>query len=393
MVKNILSLSMVASLALFTIGCGGGDGGSSDSNQQQQQDTTAPVITTASPIDAVEESNTTVTLSANEANVTFSIVPADHFSLSGNTLAFAAPAYETNGTNAYNVIVKATDAAGNEGNKTLTFNVTPMVIKAVSTGDKNLTVEGNVVIGPRGKKWLNDNAPIMDYDAAVQYCEDADNGSGYRIARRDEILDLMDYETDNDRALENEFVNDKSIAWAKKTNDTYFYVNLNAGADGEAADGSATYSVLCVKGKEPKQHIYTTAEVNGTAVVKDETAKLVWTKVQSDQDEERRAITPDDNEVPGVNPQPAADYCQNGFRLPTINELRTLVDYEQNTVNSDVVPARTDNAPVTLWSSTQDLRDHTNIAKNFHIDNQHKGVISTDPQTTPYFVSCVKEAE
>jgi uncharacterized protein (TIGR02145 family) len=108
--------------------------------------------------------------------------------------------------------------------------------------------------------------------------------------------------------------------------------------------------------------------------------------------EERRAITPYANVEPGVNPQAAADYCPNGYRLPNIAELRSLVNYATNEVNSDVVPQPSDKVMI-VWSATEDKTDNSGIAKNFHINASDKGIISTDPKTTSYFITCVKSVQ
>ena len=392
MTKHILALSMVASLALFTAGCGS----SNNDNNQVTADTAAPVFTnTATQFHVIEESNSSVTLSATDASmpVAFSIPATPHFALSGNTLTFTAPAYsdDANATNSYSVTVTAKDAAPtpNSATKTFTFIVEPYKASntIVSTGDKNLTVKGDTIIGPAGLTWLNDDAPIMSYDEAVQYCQDADNGSGYRIARRDEILNLMNYDDPQERTLEDEFVNTKSDAWAEKVNDTFFEVNLNSGADGVEPDGTKTYSVLCVKGRSADPHSFKVSDTNNSIVI-DEATQMEWTVVASDNDAERRAIAPDAN----VNPQAAADYCPAGFKLPNIVELRSLVDYSTNAVNEAIIPPVA-NKTIIVWSSTVDKTDNSGIAKNFHINATEKGIISTDAQNEAFFVTCVKAAE
>ncbi len=391
MVKSFVALSMVASFALFTTGCGGG----SDNTSQEQVDTTAPVFTNATTrFKVTEETNTSVTLTAtDENNVTFSIPATPHFNISGATLTFSAPKYEDNATNEYNVTVTATDAAANSATKAFSFVVEPKRASnvIVPTGDKNLTKSGNTITGPAGLTWLNDNAAIMTYDEAVQYCQDADNGSGYRVARRDEILNLMNYDTPDGRALEDEFDNTASVSWAEKVDGSYFSVNLNSGADGVEPDGSAQYSVLCVKGRSASPHTFRVSETNSSIVI-DASTKMAWTRVVSDNDEYRRAITPDANAVPGVNPQAAADFCPAGYRLPNIAELRSLVDYATNKVNEDVIPPVA-NKTIIVWSSTQDKTDGSGIDKNFHINATEQGIISTDAQTEPFFVTCVKAAE
>lgn len=405
MMKTILALSVAASLALFTTGCGGGS--SNNNTQQVQEDTTPPAFTNSTTtFHVLEENNSTIALEATDTStpVTFSIPATPHFALSGAQLTFSAPAYEENATNEYNVTVTATDAKNNSATKDFSFIVDPKKASnvIVSTGDKNLTVEGNKIIGPAGLEWLNDDADIMTYDDAVQYCQSADNGSGYRVARRDEILNLMNYDdprttATGKRALEDEFANTKSVSWAAKVDDTFFSVNLNSGADGVVSDinvtnGTATYSVLCVKGRSADPHTFRVDDNNASVVI-DEATQMAWTKVASDNDAERRAIDPTQADpAAGVNPQSAADYCPTGYRLPNIVELRSLVNYATNSVNSDIVPPVA-NKTVIVWSDTEDKTDASGETKYFHINATEKGVISTDPVGTPYFITCVKAAQ
>ena len=396
MVKNILTFSMVASLTLFTAGCGGG--GSSNQNQTQQMDTTAPAFTnTTSVFKVTEETNSSVTLSAaDNSAVTFSINPTPHFLLNNDTLTFSAPVFEDNSSNEYNISVTAKDTSANATDKVFSFIVEPKKASSqiVSVGDKNLTVNGDKIIGPAGLEWLNDNAGAMTYAEAVQYCKDADNGSGFRVPRRDEVLNLMDYTTDDGRTLENEFSATKSVSWAQEVNDTYFMVNLNSGADGEVSEddvnnGTKTYSVLCVKGRSADPHTFVVSETNNSVVI-DQTTNMAWTKATTDNDATRRAIDPDANIDPTVNPQKAEDFCPTGYTLPNIAELRSLVDYSQNTVNTEIIPP-VGNKIIIVWSDTKDLTDNTGIDKNFHINATDKGIISTDAQTESFFITCVKK--
>lgn len=395
MVKSFLTLSMVASIALFTVGCGSSN---SNSGPTTVADTSGPVFTNNTTLfHVVEGASKTIELNATDTSepVLFSIPATPNFALNGKTLTFSAPTYEDNASNEYNITVEAKDSLNNGSSKTFSFIVDPKKASSeiVATGDKNLTVSGDSITGPAGLEWLNDNAPIMTYEDAVQYCQDA----GYRVARRDEILNLMNYETPHDtatgkRTLEDEFVNSASTSWAAKVDNTFFSVNLNSGADGIEADGSATYSVLCTKGRSADPHSFKVSDGNSSLIVDQET-KLTWTTVAVDDDSQRRAIDPDPADAPAVSQQPAADYCPVGFRLPSINELRSVVDYSSNSVNTDIIPSSADTAKkVIVWSSTEDQTHTSAIAKNFHIEATNKGIISTDPQSTAYFVTCVKRA-
>jgi hypothetical protein len=385
MVKNILALSMVASMALFSVGCGGGG---SDDTTQTQVDTTAPVFTnTTSRFTVTEETNRSVVLTAtDESNVTFSIPAVDHFTLTGAKLTFSAPSYEDNASNEYNVTVKATDTAANSSQKLFSFKVEPKraQITVVPVGDKNLTVKGDTIIGPAGLTWLNEDTDMMTYDEAVTYCAD----KGYRVARRDEILNLIDYSQGNGlngRLLEEEFdKNSKSETWALKVNDVQFYINFYAGSDGIEPDDEDTNdekSVLCVKGEPAPEHSF--IEDTNTTVL-DQSTGLKWTKIEFNH-ELRRAIVPDqDDEVQ----ESAQESCPDGFTLPTITQLRSIVDYNANSINSDIAPAGVS----LIWSNTEDPNNDEPIAKNYLLDT-NKTIISTEEVSMTNFVTCVKAAE
>ncbi len=392
MAKNSVLISLVAAFALLTIGCGGGSGGSTPQENNNTDDnttiadTTPPKITVASEYNVTEETNSTILLTAtDESNVTFSIPTVVNFSLNNATLTFSAPAYKYNGVNDYNMTVTATDTANNSSTKFLTFHVNPIKAKSsiVSTGDKNLTKNGDVVTGPTGLKWLNVDTGILNYDDALKYCEDANNASGYRMARRDEILNLMNYtkgDGTNASLLEDEFdkFSDKSESWALKVDGKYFYVNFASGADGIDEDKTTERSVLCVKGTVASAHKFV-ADGNTTI---DKTTGLRWTNMVFDHST-RRAIEPD---ATSLNPQKAKDYCPNGYNLPDIAQLRSIVDYSKNEVNSTIAPT----GITIIWSATKDT-NNGGIDKNYVLDTNNS-IISTEETNLTYFVTCVKKA-
>ena len=400
MVKSLLALSMVASLALVTVGCGGSD----NNDTPAPVDTAGPVFNNpATTFHTQEEHNSTITLQATDpsAPVMFSISQTPHFMLAGSALTFSAPAYEDNASNEYYVTVTAKDSVGNSSTKIFSFIVDPLKASPmpVPVGDKNLTVQGDIITGPAGLKWLNTTASVTKYSDAVAFCENPNNGKGFHIARRDQILNLIDYSKGNGvnaSLLEDEFdKNDKATTWAQKVADTYFSVNFVAGADviepGEdtpiSGGNAAQYTVMCVKGLPADPHTFVADEQNASIVI-DQTTGMKWTKVDTDNDEIRRAIEPDDTTA---SQQKAADYCPAGFRLPTINELRTLVDYSDNSVNELVAPkpADTNKEPI-LWSSTKFT--NSNVDKNYYL-NTKTTLISAEVTSEAYFVTCVKATQ
>ncbi len=391
MVKNIITFSMIAALSLITVGCGGG--GSSDSSKTEV-DTTAPVITTATPVTVEEGKKHTLTLAANE-QATFSIADSSGlFDLNGSALTFDAPDYDANGANEYNVTVTATDAANNSAEKVLSFLVTQTVAKAVvvPVGDKNLTVDGNEVIDLTGLRWLNQApATTVNFADAKSYCEDA----GYRLASRDELFNIIDFSKGDHagaKLLEDELnaFTAYSESWADKIADKYLSLNFSAGADTIEANGDATRSVICVKGASAPAHTFTQ---EGDITV-DQDTQLKWTSTGDPTDgNNRRAI--DNNE--------AADYCANlaadggNWRLPNINELRTLMQTSDHKVPDSIAPDGT----TVIWSATEYSNSIAGMTQNYVLDLtgdiatiRSEVIMTTDDDGNPVaqklFVTCVK---
>jgi hypothetical protein len=152
-------------------------------------DNTPPEITgpsggagAASSSDSVQENSTAVhTFTANEA-VTWSLnggVDAAHFSIDANTgeLVFlSAPDYEVptddGADNTYTVVVRATDAAGNASNQTVTISVT-----GVSDGPGG-------VAGPA--------SPVFTSGTAVNFAENG-TGTAYTAVATDADGDSLVY--------------------------------------------------------------------------------------------------------------------------------------------------------------------------------------------------------
>jgi hypothetical protein len=152
-------------------------------------DNTPPEITgpsggagAASSSDSVQENSTAVhTFTANEA-VTWSLdggVDAAHFSIDANTGALvflSAPDYEAptddGADNTYTVVVRATDAAGNASNQTVTISVT-----GVSDGPGG-------VAGPA--------SPVFTSGTAVNFAENG-TGTAYTAVATDADGDALVY--------------------------------------------------------------------------------------------------------------------------------------------------------------------------------------------------------
>lgn len=118
------------------------DEGEGGGEEPPPSDTTAPTITTAATYDQVENADWSIGLAADEI-VTWSKnggADASLFDLSGSTLSLTSRDYEIptdgNDDNVYEVIVRATDAAGNTTDKTISVTITDIddTAPSITTG-------------------------------------------------------------------------------------------------------------------------------------------------------------------------------------------------------------------------------------------------------------------
>ncbi len=382
--KKTVLLSLVAGALIFA-GCGGGGSNDTstnpeagqDQNQTQQADTTPPVITNGLAYSVEENSDKNVTLTANE-DVNFSMVAKQNFALSGNILTFSAPEYNATAgaINEYNTTVTATDLAGNESNATFVFTVTKRQVNAnveiVPLGDKALTLtDDGRVVGPTGLIWddVKDRSNIgKTYTEAEQACQ-----GNKRLPFANELLNILNFEKATDPArttmLEDEFQNPENITefWAQTQGGKQFYVNVKHGGVSVEDNATAVHAVKCVEGDPAAAHTVTD---EGNGVYLDDDTQLEWQKL--------------DQKMTVADMQNA---CQDPWRLPNINELRSLINPDGSLLTADM-----NIIPGLMWSNTEFVDINTTNKRNFVVKATEEPLyVNVEPQDQSYYVLCVKE--
>jgi len=108
--------------------------------------------------------------------------------------------------------------------------------------------------------------------------------------------------------------------------------------------------VRCVRGPAISKSVFVELNVNEKVIVKDEETELVWQKEYKKDLDWKNALS----------------YCENleyaGFsdwRLPNINELKTLTNIEKSNPASDFPDISSDS----FWSSTSHVVEDVNWAR------------------------------
>lgn len=379
MKKSFLFGSIIASIALFS-GCGGSSGADAD--------TTPPEITNINySFDVNERTDRSEPLTANETGVTFT-EDSDQAAINGSNLVFYAPNFNSSGENSYTVNVIATDEAGNESEtKAFTFNVKAVITESykfnssyvASTGDKVFTpVDGNLK-DPSGLLWDDKVSASMSYDAAKTYCKE--KGSGWRMPTRAEFLNVLDYSKveGTGSLIDSDFINYSddavTVSWVENLTEEKYVVHHADGTDSMLGN-DMNHTVLCVYG-DKNSSVHTFVQVDSDW--KDNTTGLTWTKINT--------ITPSTYDD-------AKSGCTTARgRLPTINELRSIIDYETNTITSSIAQAGASEGNYRIWSNTpaRDTEDGNKTHYTIYLDgeNQKAGVLS-DVNTMTHYYTCVK---
>ncbi len=386
MVKNLVSLSLLASLVLIGTGCGGGGGSSNDTNlpgnnktdnnSTVQKDTTPPRITNMANYTVEENTAKTIVLTANE-DVNFSMPSTPHFNLTDTNLTFSAPDFNTSAgaVNEYNATVIATDAAGNDANKTFNFIVTSRAKGIVDLGDKDLQSNGDGrIIGPTGLIWDDTEDRIQrTYNEAEGDCV-----APKRLPYANEILNILNFEkasqADHGSLLEDEFTNPKHITefWVQEQQGKRLFVNVAHGGVGIENNATAVHSVKCVEGQVADDHTII-PQADGTLL--DDTTKLVW--------------KPIDQKLAGND---IAGYCTNEWRFPNINELRTLITKDGELYSEFGQTGASTDKISDIWSNTEFQDQNTSVEARLYMINAETLplYVNVGSKSSSHYVTCVK---
>jgi len=358
-----LTGSMVAVTLLFTACGGGGGGGTPDDSTPTESSVSIKNNIKSFKVVAGEKKYVTMNIgkdvvTAGEPNSTFTVVSVDDgasasFDEGKDGKHYGILEFKAQEPGTYNVVVNVSNSMGTSTNETFIFEVISQSAaissekqEVLPTSRPNDFTRGsdtsyNVVDSTTGLTW-QDNSEAGEivgstYATAKEKCTQFG-----RLPTLNELLDIIDYSktyvqegaTNDDAMLPDVFTHKEKFLWSDKEN--YFVITNMGILNVDTAGQLLPYR--CVSGdKYEKTHIVT--KDSATGATKDYTTGLKWTKASYV-----------DSRVDAVN------YCQGrlheeeGWRLPTINELRSLV--EDGSLPHSIVGINTGGQHFSLVSDT-----------------------------------------
>lgn len=282
-----------------------------------------------------------------------------------------------------NHITVTLDTSGTSGDKSFVLQLKDSA--GNSSDEVHITVTKGVVYDQRTHlMWQDDsdtNQLKMVWSEAQNYCEELviGNYADWRVPSLDELFTITDHTTYNP-SIQNGFL--YSIASSYWSSSRYSLdqsllvgINFYDGSDGISYETTPRY-VRCVRG-EPLQSPLLTQYSSETVL--DSRHNLLW---QDNEDVETQFLTYEE----------AVEYCNNltlsqmnGWRVPTILELRTIID--RNYVNSATHQAFQYRVDGFVWSSTVYQAEPTKMWTIFFGD----GNDYQQKKDSKGYVRCVKE--
>ena len=221
------------------------------------------------------------------------------------------------------------------------------------------------------------------YDQALNYCSNLNYGgfSDWRLPAPEEYATIIDYgQVSPSPAIDPDkfptpMTSQKDFwtsTYSDTTNNKIWYVDFSSGKIQES-ENVAKY-VRCVRGNQPEQSQFSIVNEGGEEeIVYDSEHNLHWTK----------------NHGSTSNWKSALDRCQNleysgydDWRLPSINELVSLIDYSEKKPASRF-PGMTSSS---FWASTSEQ----NYAPNAWVVIFSNGKVDTIDKTNNAKVLCVR---
>ncbi len=397
MKMRYLTVSMATVTLLFTACGGGGDGGDTP-EVEKPTESAVSIKNGIKNFKAVAGESKFVTMNIGKDVITngnpnskFSVVSVENGAIAefdegkdGNQ--FGILKFKANNAGTYKVVVNVSNSAGTSQDETFTFNVLSQsdlgsidkqeVLATSRSGDFTSDASHNVVDSKTGLTWDDNDAANESvnrtYTAAQEKCVDSK-----RLPTLNELLDIIDYgksyiqegATEADAMLADVFVNKEKFLWSDKEN--YFVITtmgiLNVDKSGQLLP------YRCVKGdKYEKTHVIT--KDDNTGATKDYTTGLKWTKA--------KYVDSRDDAVSYCNGQL---HYESGWRLPTINELRSLI--EDGSMPNSIVGISTGGQHLSLLSDTK-----VNATSEDNTD-MHFGIILTWDRSQPTIAAFADSGE
>lgn len=253
-------------------------------------------------------------------------------------------------------------------------------------GGKSFTAGVNTVVdNDTGLEWELLNQAEQVWSSADTYCENL--GDDWRLPTIDELISITDKTTAEPAVYEafnqtyngfywsaQDFVSDTDYAWSVSTllgvSRTIHKVNDQA-------------KVRCVKGEPNDDDLFITDDTTG--VIYDTKTGLIWdNSIQTQQTKDRSWAD-------------AKTYCENTnqlggliWRLPTIGELESIIDYNVAPRPINAVFAGTQDSD--YWSSTLDANTSTNKVWTLRFSHGESDLAEKD-DVNQTFVRCVSDGQ
>ncbi len=410
MTKIIISL--IAASVLFTACGGGGDSTEKEPEDTGSKITSKPVVTlNKTTFDVISGQSKSIAIPLDQSIVNtddgtsfYEFVASE--SSGGNVILdrgnFGFLEYINDGSSAVGSVKIVVKRDGfTSDSVTLTFNVvdraTATAVQVMKTGQTTgedageervfTRSAGDNVVDALGLEWMDNRfatAELESYTAAENICDNAD----FRLPTEDELYNIIDYgKAYKSNMVSDGFNTELLSSWAAKIDDQKILVSNTSGNRLGIVDNA---QFRCVKGANQNvDHLMLTDATYGDTY--DLSTNLQWAQVESGAAGQKTLTE-------------AIGYCtakngvrgQSGWRVPTINELRSLVQ-------NDTVAPIVHGGSYTLLSSTTAIDEAANY--NYGLDLnwfknekpvitlflQNQAVIngtSYEPQTVG--ISCVR---